>query len=104
MRFASLLTVLLVYLMISPVREALPADLADCRGQVLDENSVPLEGALIKLQQETGATYEGKTNASGSVTIRGIPAGEYRADVHKEGFFVLSGHALLCTPVATSWF
>ena len=89
MRFIFLLTVLLVYLL--PVPEALPADLADCRGEVLDENSVPVEGAVIKLQQETGATYEGKTNASGWFTIHGIPPGEYRAEVHKEGFFLLSG-------------
>lgn len=91
MRFTCLLTAILVSLTVLPVSGALPADLADCSGEVLDENNVPVEGAVIKLRQETGTTYESKTNASGWFTLRGIPAGEYHADVHKEGFFVLSG-------------
>ena len=91
MRFTFLLMGILVYLAVLLVSGAAAADLADCSGQVLDETGVPVEGAIIKLHQETGTAYESKTNASGWFTLRGVPVGEYRADVRKEGFFVLSG-------------
>ena len=69
-------------------------DTAGCTGLVTDENGVPIPAAQIKLVDATGATFKGETDEAGRFTLRNLPTGDYKVEVHKEGFFLLSGQAL----------
>jgi hypothetical protein len=70
------------------------ADMADCAGSVVDEDGVPVAAAQIKLESAGGQVYRTEANASGRFALRGLPAGDYKAEVRKEGFFLLTGRAL----------
>lgn len=72
---------------------AYAADLADCAGIVLDENRVPIGAAQIKLEDSSGHIYRAETDEAGRFTLRNLPAGDYKLEVRKEGFFVVAGHA-----------
>ncbi len=74
------------------------AESADCTGLVLDENGVPVLAAPIRLQQNGGKLYQTETDGAGRFTLRGIPPGDYRVEVHKEGFFLLTGQTLTLRP------
>jgi carboxypeptidase family protein/TonB-dependent receptor-like protein len=74
--------------------ESQAADSADCTGVVLDENGVPLAAAQIKLEDTSGHAYRTETDGTGHFTLHGLFPGEFKAEVRKEGFFVLSGQAL----------
>jgi len=70
------------------------ADTADCIGAVLDENGVPVPAARIKLEDAAGHAFQAESDGAGHFTLRGIPPGDYKAEVRKEGYFVLAGQAL----------
>ena len=91
MRFPCLfISLALVHLTIVVPRTQ-AADLADCRGIVLDENGVPVVAAQVRLEDSAGHAYQAETDLAGRFAIHNLPTGDYRAEVRKKGFFVLSG-------------
>lgn len=94
MRFARLLAGVLILHGIFGVEQARPQDSADCRGIVLDENGVPVPAAQVKLEDSAGHSYRTETDLAGRFAIRNLSSGDYKAEVHKKGFFVLSGQTV----------
>src|SRR5690242_15297140 len=70
------------------------ADAADCTGVVVDENGVPVAAAQVTLEDAAGHSYRAETDGAGRFTLHNLSAGEYKANVRKEGFFVLAGQAV----------
>jgi hypothetical protein len=69
-------------------------DSSDCTGVVLDEDGVPLVDAKVRLEHNSGREYRAETNDAGRFTFHGLPAGEYKVEVRKEGFFLLADYAI----------
>jgi carboxypeptidase family protein len=74
------------------------ADSADCTGVVLDENGVPVVAAQVKLEDAAGHSYRTETDATGRFAIHNLSPGDYKAEVRKQGFFVLAGQAVTLRP------
>ena len=74
-------------------QEIRATDSADCMGIVLDENGVPIAAAQLKLENTAGHTFRAETDGAGRFVLRGLPPGDYKAEVSKKGFFVLAGQA-----------
>jgi len=74
------------------------ADSADCTGGVLDENGVPVPAAQVKLEDTAGHSYGTQSDATGHFAIHNLPPGDYKAEVRKEGFFVLAGQSVTLHP------
>lgn len=70
------------------------AESADCTGLVLDENSVPVGAAQVKLEDAAGNTHRTETDGTGRFTLHNLPPGDYKAEVRREGFFVLTGQVV----------
>src|SRR4029077_6715206 len=70
------------------------ADSADCAGVIVDEDNVPVAAAKVSLQSSTGQNYRGETDGAGRFLLRNLPAGDYKVEASKEGFFVLAGQTL----------
>ena len=66
---------------------------ADCAGAVVDENSVPVGAAQVKFENSAGKVYRTETDAAGRFVLQSLPAGDYKVEVRKEGFFLLSGQS-----------
>ena len=77
---------------------ALCADSADCAGLVVDENGEPVPEVQITLQSSGNASFRTETDASGRFKFRNLPAGDYKADIRKQGFFLLSDRPLTLRP------
>src|ERR1700736_2860456 len=94
MRSAAGVAALFVFLcgIIAAVLSA--ADAADCGGIIIDENNVPIAAAKISLQSSAGQSYRAETDGAGRFLLRNLPAGDYKVEASKEGFFVLAGQAL----------
>src|SRR5712664_1274970 len=73
-------------------------DSADCAGVIVDENNVPIAAAKISLQSSTGQSYRGETDGAGRFLLRNLPAGDYKVEARKEGFFVLAGQTITLRP------
>ena len=73
-------------------------DSADCAGVIVDENNVPIAAAKISLQSSTGQSYRGETDGAGRFLLRNLPAGDYKVEARKEGFFVLAGQTVTLRP------
>src|ERR1700719_4106080 len=69
-------------------------DLADCTGVVADENGVPIAAAKVALQSGGGQSFRVETDGAGRFTLRNLPAGDYKVEARKEGFFVLENESL----------
>lgn len=67
------------------------ADSADCSGVVVDENGVPVAAAQVTLEDSAGHSYRTETDGAGRFTLHNLSAGDYKASVRKERFFVLAG-------------
>jgi hypothetical protein len=94
MRFARLMAAILVLQGVFAAEQARPQDSSDCRGIVLDENGVPVVAAQVRLEDSAGHSHRTETDLAGRFAIRNLPSGDYKAEVHKKGFFVLSGQAV----------
>lgn len=92
------LAVTLVSLSVLVPPQLSAADGADFTGQVVDQNGVPVGAAQIRLAFAGGSVYRAESNASGHFTLRTIPVGEYKAEVRKEGFFLLADRPLTLHP------
>src|SRR5216684_1048527 len=94
MRSAHLLAAALASLNILASAGMQAADSAGCAGVVVDENGVPLGGVQLKLEHSSGKTYGAETDGAGRFTLRDLSAGDYKVEVRKQGFFLLSGEVL----------
>ena len=98
MRFARQLISFLACLSILAFIETHAAEIANFTGFVLDENGVPVAAAQIKLEDAAAHVYRTASDGVGRFTLRNLPAGDYKLEVRKEGFFVISGRALTLQP------
>jgi 5-hydroxyisourate hydrolase-like protein (transthyretin family) len=94
MRSAARLAALFLFFASLFAAQARPAALADCVGVVLDENGVPIAAAKITLQsangQNSSQSFRTETDGAGRFTLRNLPAGDYKVEARKEGFFILA--------------
>ncbi|MGC0774966.1 MAG: carboxypeptidase-like regulatory domain-containing protein, partial [Candidatus Acidiferrum sp.] len=74
------------------------ADSAVCSGFVVDENTVPVASALIKLEYNAGHIYRTETDGAGRFAFRNLPTGEYKLEVRKEGYFVIVNRSVTLQP------
>jgi hypothetical protein len=70
------------------------ADTAICTGIVVDENGVPVAAAQVTLTDASGLAQRTETDGTGHFVLRDLAPGEYKAEVRKEGFFILAGQTL----------
>jgi hypothetical protein len=98
MRFARQLTSLLACLCILASRETRAADLATCTGLVLDENGIPVAAVQIKLEDTAGHISRTESDGAGRFTVKNLPAADYKLEVRKAGYFVITGRALTLQP------
>src|SRR4029077_9442637 len=94
MRSAVRIAALFVFLCGISVAKISAADSADCSGVVVDENNVPITAAKIALQSSTSQSYRAETDGAGRFLLRNLPAGDYKVEARKEGFFVLTGQTV----------
>ncbi len=88
-----LFAVVLVSISLLASAEIQAADSADCAGAVVDENSVPVGAAQVKFENSPGKVYRTETDGAGRFILQNLPAGDYKVEVRKEGFFLLSGQS-----------
>ncbi|HZV89025.1 MAG TPA: carboxypeptidase regulatory-like domain-containing protein [Candidatus Binatus sp.] len=101
MGFARLLTLAFTCLACFAIFASVPtraADLAGCTGLVLDENGVPVPAAQLKLEDNSARVYRTETDGAGRFTLKNLPAGDYKLEVRKEGFFVIANRAVALQP------
>jgi hypothetical protein len=94
MQFARLLAGILIFHGFFAAGQTRAADSADCRGIVLDENGVPVVAAQVSLEDSDGHAYRTETDLAGRFAIHNLSSGDYKAEVRKKGFFVLSGQTV----------
>src|SRR5260370_7362352 len=94
MRSAHLLAAALGALNILASAGIQAADSAECAGVVMHDNGVPVGAAQIKIEQGSGKTYSTETDGAGRFALRNLSAGDYKVEVRKQGFFLLTGKAL----------
>src|ERR1700752_4646688 len=103
MKSTRLLAATLGWFVLLVTGAARAADLANCTGVVVDENGVPLVAAQVALAASTGHVYHSETDGAGRFTIKNLPAGDYKVEVRKEGFFLLSNYAATLQPGANEF-
>jgi Carboxypeptidase regulatory-like domain len=94
MRSAARLAALLAFLCGIIAARLWAADFAECAGVIVDENGVPIAAAKVMLQSGTGPTFRTETDGAGRFLVRNLPAGDYKVEARKEGFFVLAGQTV----------
>src|SRR5207249_11435746 len=77
------------------------AESGDCPGVVLDENGVPVASARIQFESTIGRTYRTDTDSSGQLILRNLLIGNYRVQVRKAGFFLLTAQSPTLHPRPT---
>jgi len=98
MRFSCLFAIFALLQSIIACPRIRAADSADCLGVVLDENGVPIAAAQVKFEDAAGRSYRAETDATGRFAFHTLSSGDYKAEVRKEGFFVLAGQAVSLHP------
>jgi|SRR5579872_2080543 len=98
MGFARLLPCAFVCLAILASAATRAADLATCTGLVLDETGVPVPAAQLKLEDASAHVYHTQTDGAGRFTLKNLPAGDYKLEVRKQGFFVIANRAVTLQP------
>ena len=81
----------LIYLTLLASEPIYATDSAECTGVVLDENRVPIVAAQVSLALASEPPHRAETDGAGRFTFRDLPPGDYKAEVRKEGFFLLLG-------------
>src|SRR4029077_14773290 len=54
--------------------------------------------AQLRLEDRTAHIYRTETDGAGRFTLRNLPAGAYKLEVRKEGFFVIAGRVVTLEP------
>src|SRR5271163_880744 len=86
-------------LALTPTR-ARAADFATFTGLILDENRVPIPAAQLKLEDASAHLYRTESDTAGRFALKNLPAGDYKLEVRKEGFFVIANRAVTLQPGA----
>ena len=94
MRFVQLLAVVVILQGILAAEQTRSQDSADCRGIVLDENGVPVLAAQVKLEDSAKRSFQAETDLAGRFAMHNLSSGDYKAEVRKKGFFVLSSQTV----------
>jgi len=94
MRSPARLAALLAFLCGITAARLCAAEFAECAGVIVDENGVPIAAAKVMLQSGTGPTFRTETDGAGRFLLRNLPAGDYKVEARKEGFFVLAGQTV----------
>lgn len=63
---------------------------AELRGQVMDENELPVAGAEVVIRTPAGQSQSAYTDAAGRFVVRALNSGEIRINLSKAGFFRLA--------------
>jgi len=74
------------------------ADLATFSGLVLDENGVPVPAVQLKLEDASAHIYRTETDGAGRFALKNLPAGDYKLEVRKQGFFLIAARAVTLQP------
>ena len=74
------------------------ADLVTCSGLVLDENRVPVPAAQLKLEDSSARIYRTETDGAGRFALKNLPAGDYKLEVRKQGFFLIAARPVTLQP------
>lgn len=98
MRCVAALAAILIFPGVFAMRELRAAEPADCRGAIVDENAVPVAAAEVTLTRLNEPAHRVETDNAGRFAFHNLVAGEYQAEVRKEGFFLLTGKALTLQP------
>jgi hypothetical protein len=98
MGFARLLSCAFICLAILASAATRAADLATCSGLILDETGVPVPAAQLKLEDTSTHVFRTETDSAGRFTLQNISVGDYKLEVHKEGFFVIANRAVSLRP------
>src|SRR5580692_3421203 len=98
MRIARLFTSLFAGLMVLASLPARTADLAACSAIILDENNVPVPAAQIKLEDASAHVFRAETDGAGRFTLKNLPPGDYKLEIRKEGFFLITNRAITLQP------
>ncbi len=104
MRFARLLTFVFACLAWRAIFASAPvraADAATCTGLVLDETGVPVPAAQLKLNDTSAHIYRTETDGAGRFTLKNLPAGDYKLELRKQGFFVIANRSVTLRPGPT---
>ncbi len=67
------------------------------KGQVVDENGMPVGGVQVKLEQAGGQIFFSTTDDAGYFSFLNLTPGEYKARIEKVGYFVLAGQKMELT-------
>jgi hypothetical protein len=98
MKYVFCLGAIVMWLNLAASQWLCAADLANCTGVVVDENAVPVPGAQVRLARSNEPLHVNETDSAGRFAFSGLPAGNYQAEVRKQGFFVLSDRTLVLQP------
>ena len=93
-RFVRIFAVMLASFLVALSPGTLAASAAECAGTVVDEDGVPVGSAQIQLEDASGKSYRAETDGAGRFAFHDLPAGDYKVEVRKDGFFILSGGKL----------
>ncbi len=67
-------------------------------GLILDENGVPVRSAQVQLQGAGGQSFHAETDEAGRFELKNLPPGEFKVEIRKTGFFLLTGRTLTLEP------
>ena len=98
MLFARLLTVALLSVIFLAPAPSRASDLSTCSGLVLDENAVPVPAVQLKLEDASAHIFRTETDGAGRFTLKNLPAGDYKLEVRKQGFFLIANRAITLQP------
>ena len=87
-----LLGILLSLTLLSPAAIR-GADLGNCTGQVQDENGVPLKSAQITFENSDKQIFHAESDEAGRFRLQHLPVGDYKIEVRKPGFYLLTNEA-----------
>lgn len=74
------------------------ADTAGCLGLVVDENEVPVKSAQVTLLTAGGLSFHAETDEAGRFELNKLPAGDFKVEIRKPGFFLLTGRTVTLQP------
>ena len=66
------------------------ADPGDCTGTVVDENGVPVASARITFENQNHQSFRTESDGAGRFVLRNLPAGDYKIEVRKPDFYLLT--------------
>lgn len=69
-----------------PARAAISSTEGGLKSRVADRQGAPVAGVRVLLRHADGRTWAAITNAQGQCQAGGLPPGEYRVELRREGY------------------